>query len=215
MEHYPFNFRKTLGYLDKFTRFRQNVSTSPRLVARRTKNLGDLLIQSEFTRNQDSTWLSNYPWTLGMFPCNRCQICPFVQRTSTFKDAYDKETYEIHDLINRSTSRLIYMITCPCPKIYIGKTKRQLKVRIGERLREINDKTKIPEKPLAKHFAQYHSGSSRGMKVKGIYALKLPPRRGDFDRILQQKEKWWVYRLKSLRPVGLNTELNLQPFLPT
>lgn len=44
------------------------------------------------------------------------------------------------------------------------------------------------------------------MKVKGIYALKLPSRLGDFDRILLQKEKLWVYRLKSLVPVGLNTE---------
>lgn len=51
------------------------------------------------------------------------------------------------------------------------------------------------------------------MRVKGIYALKLPTRRGDFDRILLQKEKRRVYRLKSLVPVGLNTELNLQPFL--
>lgn len=174
-----------------------------------------MLIQSEITRNPDSTWLSNYPRTIGMFPCNKCQICPFVHRTSIFKDAYDKETYEIHNLINCSTSCLIYMITCPCPKIYIGKTKRQLKVRIGEHLREINDKTKIPEKPLAKHFAQYYGGSSWAMKVKGIYILKLPPRRGNFDLILQKKEKWWIYCLKSLKPVGLNTELNLQPFLPT
>lgn len=130
-------------------------------------------------------------------------------------DALAKETYEIRDLINCSTSRVIYMITCPCPKIYVGKTKRKLKVPIGEHLREINEKGKIPEKPLAKHFALCHGGSSLGMKVKGIYALKLPTRRGDFDRILLQKEKWWVYQLKSLVPVGLNTELNLQAFLET
>lgn len=130
-------------------------------------------------------------------------------------DAHGSETFEIRDLINCSTSRIIYMITCPCPKIYIGKTKRQLRVCIGEHLREINDKTKIPLKPLAKHFAQFHGGVSRAMVVKGIYALNLPSRRSNFDRIHLQKEKWWVYRLKSLTPVGLNTELNLQPFLPT
>lgn len=150
-----------------------------------------------------------------MFPCNKCQICPYVHRTSTFKDAHGNETYEICDLINCSTSRVIYKITCSCPKIYVGKTKRQLRVHIGEHLCEINDKSKIPEKPLAKHFAQYHGGNSRGMKVKGIYALKLPSRRGDFDCILLQKENWWVCLLKSLIPVGLNTELNLQAFLPT
>lgn len=150
-----------------------------------------------------------------MFPCNKCQICPFVHRTSTFTDALGNEKYEIWDLINCSTSRVIYMITCPCPKIYVGKTKRTLKVRIGEQLREINDKEKAPEKPLAKHFASHHGRSSTEMQVKGIYVLKLPTRRGDFDRILLQKEKWWVNRLKSLVPLGLNTELNLQAFLET
>lgn len=93
--------------------------------------------------------------------------------------------------------------------------QKSLKIQIGEQLREINDKGKIPEKPLAKHFALHHGGSSAGMQVKDIYTLKLPTRRGDFGRVLLQKEKWWVYRLKSLVPVGLNTELNLQVFLET
>lgn len=88
-------------------------------------------------------------------------------------------------------------------------------MRIGEHLREIKDKEKIPEKPLARHFALEHGRSTKGMLVKGIYALKISSRRGDFDRVLLQKEKRWVYRLKSLAPLGLNTELNLQVFLST
>lgn len=82
---------------------------------------------------------------------------------------------------------------------------------IGEHMREI--KAKDPEKPLTQHFTQYYDGKLEGMSVKGIYALKLPPRRGDFNSILLQKEKWWIYKFKSLAPLGLNTELNLQVFL--
>lgn len=66
---------------------------------------------------------------------------------------------------------------------------------------------------MAKHFAQYHHGKTDGLKVKGIYVLKLPARRGDFNRVLLQKEKWWIFTLKSLAPLGMNTELNLQAFL--
>lgn len=51
-----------------------------------------------------------------------------------------------------------------------------------------------------------------GMKNKGIYALKLPPRRGDFDKVLK-KEKWWIYKLRALAPLVLNTKLNCQVFL--
>ena len=97
--------------------------------------------------------------------------------------------------------------------MYIGKTKRLLRVRIGEHLRGINEKIKTPEKSLAKHFAKYHNKDSSGLTVKGIYRLKLSSRRGDFDRVLLQKEKWWIYHLKSLAPTGFNTELNLQIFL--
>lgn len=74
------------------------VGTSPKIVARRAKNLGDMLMQSEFIKEPDPTWLSTYPRTKGMFPCNKCQICPFIDRTQTFMDALEHERYEIRDL---------------------------------------------------------------------------------------------------------------------
>lgn len=74
-------------------------------------------------------------------------------------------------------------------------------------------KEKEPKKPLARHFKEVHGGDPKGMKVKGIYALHLSPRRGDFDKVLIKKEKWWIYTLNSLIPYGLNTEMNLHIFL--
>lgn len=56
-------------------------------------------------------------------------------------------------------------------------------------MREINEKEKDPEKPLAKHFASCHGGSIIGMKVNRIYVLKLPTRRGDFECLLLKKKK--------------------------
>lgn len=67
--------------------------------------------------------------------------------------------------------------------------------------------------PLALHFTQFHQGNRNWLMVKGIYVLNLPVRRGDFDTILLQKEKMWIYNLGSLDPQGLNNECNLQPFL--
>lgn len=71
--------------------------------------------------------------------------------------------------------------------MYIGKTKRQLGVRISEHLGSI--KKKEDDRPLALHFLQYHKTDPRNVKVRGIYALKRSARRGDFDTILLQKEK--------------------------
>lgn len=103
------------------------------------------------------------------------------------------------------------MLTCPCNKIYIGKTKLQLLVRIGEHISSIKKKDDARLNPL--HFAKFHNGDPKGLTVKGIYVLNLPPRRGDFDTILLQKEKMWTYYLDSLVPKELNTECSLQPFL--
>lgn len=189
------------------------VAPSPNMIARRAKNLGHLLIKSQFRKEGGETWLSDFPRSRGMFPCERCQICPYVHRSDSFRDALGEREFQIRDLINCSSSKVIYMITCPCRKMYIGKTERPLKISIGEHMHEI--KAKDTAKPLAKHFTQYHVGNLEGMTVKGIYPLKLPPRKGDFNRILLQKEKWWIYHLKSLIPLGMNTEFNFQVFLET
>lgn len=185
------------------------VGPSPKMVARRA-NLGDTLITSEFTKESEATWLSQYPRSKGMFSCGHCQVYPFVDRTDTYKDELGKESFQIWYVINCSTTKVVYMLTCPYDKFYIGKMKRQLRICIGEHMREIVEKT--PDKPLVRHFAQYHNGWLEGMQVKGIYMLRLSPR-GNFNLIILQKEKWWIYRLKFLLPNGLNTELNLQVYL--
>lgn len=102
------------------------------------------------------------------------------------------------------------MLCCPRNKIYIDKTKRQLCIRIGEHIASIN---KDDDCPLVLHFTQFHLGNQKGLTVKGIYVLNQPLRRGDFDTILLQKEKMWIYNLGSLIQQGLNNECNLQPFL--
>lgn len=106
---------------------------------------------------------------------------------------------------------VIYMLTYPCGLIYVGKTKRQLKVRVGEHVQRIIKKD--DECPLSLHFLKVHGGEPKGLKCKGIYRLNLPPTRGDFDRILYQKEKMWIFNLNSMQPFGLNNECNLSVFL--
>lgn len=103
------------------------------------------------------------------------------------------------------------MLTCPCGLNYVGKTKRQLKIRNDEQVQSLLQKD--DERPLSLHFLKAHGGKPTGLKCKGIYRLNLPPRRGDFDKILYQKEKMWIFNLRSMQPTGLNNECNLSVFL--
>lgn len=49
--------------------------------------------------------------------------------------------------------------------------------------------TKKEENPIGLYFAEYHNGQSRGLRVKGFFALKLTNQKGDFDKITLRKEK--------------------------
>lgn len=53
-------------------------------------------------------------------------------------------------------------------------------------------KEKKEERPVAKHFAQHHHGETEGLKVKGIYVLKLPERRGDFVFFYKKKNGGYI-----------------------
>lgn len=93
----------------------------------------------------------------------------------------------------------------------MGKTKRQFKTRVGEHVQSILNKD--DDRPLSLHFFEKHGGDPTGLKCKGIYKLNLPPRRGDFDKVLYQKEKMWIFTLNCMQPRGLNNECNLSFFL--
>lgn len=61
------------------------------MVARRARNLGDILIHSEFVKSPTDNWLSTYPRSKGMFPCGKCQLCPLVDHTDTFVDPENRK----------------------------------------------------------------------------------------------------------------------------
>lgn len=187
------------------------VGSRPLLTARRATNLRDNLVHSEYTRPTRRNWLTSLPLLRGMFQCGRCHICKFVDRTDMFANSDGTKQFNIHHFINCRSMRVIYMLTCPCGLIYVGKTKRQLRVRVGEHVQSILNKD--DDRPLSLHFLEKHDGDPSGLKCKGIYKLNLPPRRGDFDKMLYQKEKMWIFMLKSMQPGGLNNECNLSVFL--
>lgn len=143
-----------------------------KMVARRIRNLGYVLVKSEFIQTLKSTWLSHYPWTQGIFPCGRCQICPFVEHIEVITDAEGLKTFSIRRLMNCANTRVIYEMNCPCGKMYVGKTKPLLRLCISEHLSNI--KKKEPGSPLAQHFVSAHDGKLDGLKVKGRYTLRCP-----------------------------------------
>jgi hypothetical protein len=105
---------------------------------------------------------------------------------------------------------VISMLKCPCGPSYTGKPHRSLKTRTSEHCSNI--RTGETKHPVAAHFVQ--AGLPIGsLRYIGIEMVKMSCRGGDIERKLLQMESFWIHRLNTLSPLGLNEEFDLKPFL--
>ena len=101
------------------------------------------------------------------------------------------------------------MLKCPCGLCYVGKTKRELKIRISEHKSNIRNKDE--KSPVTRHFnAVGHKICD--LRFQGIELVKPLKRGGDREKLLLQREAWWIHNLQTEHPKGLNEELLLGCF---
>ena len=94
--------------------------------------------------------------------------------------------------------------------LYVGKTSRALRTRISEH--RSNIRCGDMRNPVAAHFKQMgHSISS--LRYWGIEKVNRPARGGDHNRLLLQRESYYIYSLNTMAPHGLNEEFDVKPFL--
>ncbi|KAE8608009.1 hypothetical protein XENTR_v10011364 [Xenopus tropicalis] len=104
---------------------------------------------------------------------------------------------------------MIYILKCPCGKLYVGETTRPLTTKIGEHKSDIR-LGKVTS-PVARHFqAERHQVSQ--LRYMGIERVCMPKRGGDRELLLKQRELKWINRLNSLSPDGLNEDRELSLF---
>ncbi|CAJ0930513.1 unnamed protein product [Ranitomeya imitator] len=189
--------------------------STPLITARRSKNLKDLLVHSHYepSKQKSRTWLE----TNGCFPCGHCRGCANIIKSKDFCNSDGKRVYEIRHFITCSTKGVVYSAQCPCGKLYVGLTTRELRIRVREHVRDI-DKARECEDPsqlktIPRHFYRYHKSDSSLLKVKGIDVLQLGSRGGDLAKALAKLECKWIYRLGTLVPAGLNESFGFSAFL--
>ncbi|KAM4012040.1 uncharacterized protein ACNLHF_005390 isoform 1-T3 [Anomaloglossus baeobatrachus] len=194
--------------------------SKPQITIRRSKNFRDLLVHSHYAvTNKDRTFLGSMGHTnrSGCSPCGGCVACPNICRGNTFSDSSGNRSFYIKKSITCTSRAVIYYATCPCPKIYVGLTTRQLKVRVREHVLGIEaapsqvDKTTL--KTIPKHFLIHHGSDSTQFRVLGIDQIDLGIRGGEVSRRLAQLEARWIYRLNTVCPSGLNENLSFASFL--
>jgi hypothetical protein len=95
----------------------------------------------------------------------------------------------------------VYVLSCTkCKVQYVGETKRPIQIRLREHLADIKNRR---NRPVSTHFLKV------GHQHKDLIPMVLEKVRGDTSlesTTLKRREieKKWIYRLRSLAPLGLN-----------
>ncbi|CAJ0961872.1 unnamed protein product [Ranitomeya imitator] len=194
---------------------KQILPSKPSIVAKRSTNIQDILVHSHYVPIRKNKGPSHD--LIGFFPCGRWKACANCVKAKKFSNFDGSRVYEIRTFLSCGSKGVIYHSTCPCGKIYIGLTTRELKIRVREhcldiiKAKTVNDITSL--KTLPRHYMKFHNCDPSLMKVKAIDTVNMGPRGGDLAKKLAQVESRWIYRLGTLAPQGLNENLGFGAFL--
>ena len=119
----------------------------------------------------------------------------------TFMSEMTSKSFRTPIGVQCTTPNVIYLLTCNvCKKQYVGETKRAFVVRLKEHLADIRLKR---DKPIANHINS-HSQSTKSVIPQIIECIKRDPELLETTELRKKREVFWIYRLKTLIPNGLN-----------
>lgn len=134
------------------------------------------------------------------YGCGRCYSCIRVpnniRKVKRFVRPKTQHPHTIRDFISCDTIGAVYVIKCPCNLRYVGRTKRALKVRMEEHIRNI--RKGFEKHHLLVHFRDVHNQNTARMQFWGIEAPKRHWSGSNYIREISKKESWWIYQLGSL-----------------
>ena len=179
----------------------------PIFAKKRANNLSDKLIKNDISI-KPLHFLSTLP--PGNFPCKGCINCNAMITGDTIIHPHTGKKIKVKGRITCKTKYVVYLLKCPCGFCYVGKTKRELKTRIIEHKSNIRNKDE--KSPVARHFNNIKHDICT-LRFQGIEVVNPMKRGGDRDRLLLQREAFWIHNLNTEFPKGLNEELLLNCFL--
>ncbi len=148
--------------------------------------------------------------------CNNsnCLYCPHIDKSGRAISVNTNHTYIIPQHTSCRLNNLIYLITCTkCGLQYVGQTICTLNKSLYNHFRDIKHATDPQNAPpsvlpkpftrVGKHFA-HHSHSKMDVKVQILVFIRRKPHLDSTEIFRKSRERHWIYRLRSLEPIGLN-----------
>ncbi|OCT75852.1 hypothetical protein XELAEV_18031039mg [Xenopus laevis] len=142
----------------------------------------------------------------GMYQCLNCTQCKHVIRGKTFVHPDTGESVQIRGYHTCLSQFVVYLIVCPCGKIYVGETVKKVKSHISQHKSTIK-----PGNLALPCFRPFKEHGHTVDQLRFMVLETIPPlkRGGDGEQRLKQREVWWINKLNSLHPHGLNKVYDL------
>lgn len=167
---------------------------TPTVAFRRPKNLYDYLISSDFKVYKDFDYSTD--------KCNkkRCTHCARINSSSTFTSTVTGETFSLRHNTNCQSKNVIYLISCKkCHKQYVGQTKQPVSKRMNSHKFDItNFKDPTFSTLVATHF------NENNHSMADFTFMPVDVINNSVNRLC--KETFWIHKLKTLNPNGLNSK---------
>lgn len=172
----------------------------PLFAYKRSKNIKEILTKKNTNKPEKNA---------GMKKCNNCICCSNVIQQDYISHPRSGEKIKLRQQADCNSMNVIYSIKCPCGLLYIGKTERKIKIRIGEHRSMIRNKN--TNSNLVAHWLEANHSIAQ---VKFMVIEKVQHIEGiDMNQFLLQKEVFWTKRLGTMVPLGLNDKLDMSCFL--
>ena len=181
-------------------------ASKPITAYRRLPNIKDQIVRAQISYPPTNKGTQGHTLLNYREKCqnSKCTICPLIQKGNRFTSHYTKRSYTLKKVLldqDCMMYNIIYLITCTkCKKQYVGETKRTLLIRTKEHLADIKHNR---DTPVAKHFnTEGHSHNHLNTLIIEYFNLDLNI--DNTTRIRRSRESFWIYQLRTLKPLGLN-----------
>lgn len=181
----------------------------PIMAYRRCRNLKDILGSKIIENNR----VVRRPLTPAVGKCTPCMsktgnlCCKQIANTSSFRSASNGKTFRIFHHVNCKSTFVIYIMECSrCKLQYIGKSEFPMNIRINNHRKDAHRPDGLPASQhfnKAGHDFNEHATFTIIEQLKNTDAPKKEKR-----NTLERREDLWIIKLQTLKPLGLNQELN-------
>ena len=182
-------------------RCKQAIHDLPMMAFRRPKSLKDYLVHAKL-RPLDQDFLV----TRGTHKCgsSRCDVCNYLIVGDRFSSLTTDTSYTINRGFDCNSRNVVYLINCKvCGFQYVGSTTTKFRLRFNNHKSRLRAHSRMLAVDKESDDLVYRHFYSLGHHGLSDVRIQLIDKVNDKDDLLA-KEGQWVYRLRSLKPDGLN-----------